>query len=69
MTNQQLMDAGREQMTQTDQAIDRSKMVALRTNSLLSMFFHVKFTGHLSCRLWHKLLKLEHKLLQRYHSK
>uniref|UniRef100_A0A0D9VUD6 t-SNARE coiled-coil homology domain-containing protein n=1 Tax=Leersia perrieri TaxID=77586 RepID=A0A0D9VUD6_9ORYZ len=26
MTNQQLMDAGREQMTQTDQAIDRSKM-------------------------------------------
>jgi hypothetical protein len=35
MTNQQLMDAGREQMTQTDQAIDRSKMVALRTTLTL----------------------------------
>uniref|UniRef100_A0A0D9VUD7 t-SNARE coiled-coil homology domain-containing protein n=1 Tax=Leersia perrieri TaxID=77586 RepID=A0A0D9VUD7_9ORYZ len=31
MTNQQLMDAGREQMTQTDQAIDRSKMVVAQT--------------------------------------
>ncbi|XP_006650123.1 novel plant SNARE 12-like isoform X2 [Oryza brachyantha] len=31
MSNQQLMDAGREQMTQTDQAIDRSKMVVMQT--------------------------------------
>jgi hypothetical protein len=31
MTNQQLIDAGRNQMDQTDQAIERSKMVASLT--------------------------------------
>lgn len=31
MTNQQLMDAGRNQMDQTDQAIERSKMVVAQT--------------------------------------
>ncbi|KAJ1296989.1 hypothetical protein BS78_01G343900 [Paspalum vaginatum] len=31
MTNQQLMDAGRTQMDQTDQAIERSKMVVAQT--------------------------------------
>ncbi|KAG8063262.1 hypothetical protein GUJ93_ZPchr0003g17938 [Zizania palustris] len=31
MSNQQLIDAGREQMNQTDQAIDRSKMVVAQT--------------------------------------
>lgn len=31
MTNQQLIDAGRNQMDQTDQAIERSKMVTSLT--------------------------------------
>jgi hypothetical protein len=31
MTNQQLIAAGRDQMDQTDQAIERSKMVASLT--------------------------------------